>query len=342
MHPPPFQHVVLHGMGLLGTSLGLALKKHRLATAITGVGRPSSPSLDIAKARNAIDHATTDLAAAVHGNHLHSPADLVVLCTPVRQFPAALRTLAASARPRTLITDVGSTKADVLRWAKELLPDTLHFIGSHPMAGSEKSGPDAARDNLYEHAVCLLCTHHHQAPGVPFPPASSPAPASNPPSAPPPPLAQADAAERAAFERIRQLWLTLGMRIIDLPADMHDRWVATISHLPHAVAFTLVETAARHPEMLEAVAGGFIDTTRVASSDVAMWTDIFLTNKPAVLAALDTFTHDLQALRTAIAGGDEITLREHLRRAKDARDALIERRRAAGLATRHAPRGEEP
>ena len=312
-----FNHVLIHGVGLLGASLGLALKKHRLAATITGVGRANSPSLDIAKSKGAIDHGSTDLAAATQGLHLpanaKSPADLVILCTPIRQFQNAMRTLAPALAPNTLITDVGSTKADVLQWAADLLPKTVHFIGSHPMAGSEKSGPDSARDNLYENAVCLLCTPHHTAVNT---------------------AQKTPAADAAAFDQIQSLWQTLGMRIISLPAEMHDQWVATISHLPHALAFALVNTASTHPEMLQAVAGGFLDTTRVASSDASMWTDIFLTNKPALLAALDAFSADLTTLRTAIATADEPAIRQFLTRAKSSRDTLLAQRQAAGLSTR--------
>jgi prephenate dehydrogenase len=315
----PFHHVVLQGVGLLGASLGLALKKHSLARTITGVGRANSPSLDIALRRAAIDHATTDLADAVRGTHLPAPtpADLVVLCTPIRQFPAALRTIAPALAPGALVTDVGSTKAQVMRWAAEFLPPSVHFVGSHPMAGSEKSGPDAARDNLYDNAVCLLC------------PAQAPAP---------------DARHAAAFARIRDLWQALGMRIIELPGDTHDAWVATISHLPHAAAFALVHAAGRSPEMLQAVAGGFLDSTRVASSDTSMWTDIFLTNKTAVLAALDAYAAEMTTLRTAIAAEDEAGVRSYLTRARDLRDTLLAQRRAAGLPTRssHSPGGEDP
>jgi prephenate dehydrogenase len=312
----PFHHVVLHGVGLLGASLGLALKKHGLARIVTGVGRANSSSLDIALRRGAIDHASTNLAAAIRGTHLppphaSTPADLVVLCTPIRQFPQAMRTLAPALAPGTLVTDVGSTKAEVMRWAAEFLPPppAVQFIGSHPMAGSEKSGPEAARDSLYDKAVCLLC----------------------------PPETHSENAQRAtvaALARIRAMWQALNMRIIELPGDVHDAWVATISHLPHAAAFALVQTAGRSPEMLQAVAGGFLDSTRVASSDVSMWTDIFLTNKPAVLAAMDTYTAELASLRRAIAEEDEPAVRAYLMKARETREALLAQRRASGLPTR--------
>jgi len=318
-----FKHVVIQGVGLLGASLGLALKKRGLAGVVTGVGRTGSGSLETARGRGAIDHGSTDLAGAARGRHLSDqlPADLVVLCTPIRQFPEAMRALAPVLAPGTIVTDVGSTKGEVMAWAGQLLPEHVHFVGSHPMAGSEKSGPEAARDNLYENAVCLMCTPYHSGLGQVSDDGGA-ATAGKP------------AGYQEAFAKVRGLWRALGMRIIDLPAGMHDQWVATISHLPHAVAFALVATAARHPEMLEAVAGGFLDTTRVASSDAAMWTDIFLTNREALLAAIDAFSTDLQLLRCGIETGNDEAIRAFLTRAKSARDTLLAQREAAGLATR--------
>jgi prephenate dehydrogenase len=316
---PLFQHVVIVGVGLLGTSLGLALKNRRLARWVTGVGRAGSSSLDVAKARGAVDAVATDLAAAARGGATVGadipPADLIVLCTPIRQFPDAFRALAPALAPGAIVTDVGSTKADVVKWAAELLPPSVCFVGSHPMAGSEKSGPAAARETLYENAVCLIC---------PPPP---------PPPAPPPDGRPSSA---GACERVRQLWRAVGMRLIDVDADRHDRWVAAVSHLPHAAAFALVRTAAADPRALDAVAGGFLDTTRVASSDPAMWTDIFLTNRDAVLSALDDYTRELAALRAAVAAGDEPALRAYVAAAKAARDDLLTQRLAAGLPVRSA------
>jgi prephenate dehydrogenase len=293
----PFGHVVIVGTGLLGASLGLALKARGLTGVVTGVGRSGSASLDVAVKRGAIDHAMTDLASAATGAHVRKSVDLVVLCTPIRQFPEALRILAPALQAGTLVTDVGSTKGEVLRWARELLPPHVEFVGSHPMAGSEKSGPEAARADLYANAVCLMC-------------------------------AAGDG--RKGFARIQQMWEQLGMRTIELSPDVHDRWVATVSHLPHAVAFALVNAAGKHPEMLEAAAGGFLDTTRVASSDLSMWTDIFMTNREAVLAAVDDFAGELDRLRSAIDAGDEKAIRAILAHGKQVRDELAARRKTAG------------
>ena len=313
----PFQHVVIIGCGLLGASLGLALRKKNLASVITGVGRHGSPSVSIARQRAAIDRAIADPAPAVRGDRFagedaaYPPADLVVLCAPVRQFPDMFRRLAPALAPRTIVTDVGSTKAQILRWAAELLPPHAPFIGSHPMAGSAKSGPQAAREDLFLNAVCLVCPPPHIAPGLPG-------------VTPPPPTAPNPAT--AAFDRICTLWQDLGMRVISCDPGQHDRWVAAASHLPYSLAATLVNTVARDPAALETAAGGFTDTTRIASGDIAMWTDILLTNRQAILDVLADFQQELSTLQSAIDRGDESAIRAFLTAAKTARDAFIARR----------------
>jgi prephenate dehydrogenase len=304
--PQPFQHVVIVGCGLLGASLGLALRKNNLASLITGVGRYGSSSVAIARQRGAVDRATADPAPAVRGDRFADedaafpPADLVVLCTPVRQFPDMFRRLAPAVAHGTLITDVGSTKAQVIRWATDLLPFYTHFIGSHPMAGSEKSGPQSARDDLFLDAVCLIC------------PPASPKPAAT-----------------AAYDRISGLWQDLGMHIIPCNPDQHDRWVAAVSHLPYSLAAALIHTAAKDPAALETAAGGFTDTSRIASGDITMWTDILLTNRQAILDVIGAFLQDLSALHSAIDRGDESAIRAFLTAAKNARDAFLAHRRAS-------------
>ena len=285
---PGFQRVAIVGVGLLGASLGLALKERKLARHVAGVGRSNSPSLQIALEKGAIDSAHTDPAAGA------AAADLVVLCTPIRQFPDMLKAIAPALKPGALVTDVGSTKQQVMTWAAALLPPAVQFVGSHPMAGSEQRGPEAARADLYDGTYCFIC---------------------------------GGAAEAAT--RIAALWHALGVRTKRIDAARHDQLVAAISHLPHAAAFTLVNTAARFPDALPAIAGGFIDTTRVASSDVTMWTDIFLTNPDAVTSLLDEYIADLGALKQAIARGDEGTIRQTLTNAKQTRDQLVRQRRAA-------------
>jgi prephenate dehydrogenase len=298
-----FERVTIVGVGLLGTSLGLALKARGLAGEILGVGRPGSASLHIAQDRGAIDRAFTSLADAVAAQ-----PDLVILCTPVRQFPQAFRTLHGKLRHDAIVTDVGSTKAEVMTWAAEGLSSEQDavFVGSHPMAGNEKRGPAAARPDLYHGGLCLIC-----------PAASASAGGGG---------GGRDDRADAAPRKIEALWEFLGMRTLRLAPAVHDRWVATVSHLPHAIAFALMSTAAGHPEMLAAAAGGLFDTTRIASSDTDMWTDIFLTNRDAVLGALEEFSATLATLKAAIAAGNEPALRAALLHAKSARDDLLLRR----------------
>jgi len=168
------------------------------------------------------------------------------------------------------------------------------------MAGSEQKGPAAARDDLYENAVCLVCKTHSES--------------------------SIQNSELSPTARITALWTALGMRVIPTDAATHDRWVATISHLPHALAAALVNTAAADPASLQSIAGGFLDTTRIAAGDTTMWTDIFLTNRPAVLAAIDQFAQQLQTFRTAIANNDEPAIRKSLDSARTTRQSLADPR----------------
>ena len=310
----PFEHAVIIGCGLLGASLGMALRGQyggtRLARVVTGVGRKGSSSISVARQRGAIDRVTDNAGlavrgAAVAGEMAVAPAELVVVCTPVRQFPEVFREIAAALAQGAIVTDVGSTKAQVMEWGRELLPapPRVHFIGSHPMAGSEKSGPEAARADLYKNGACLVCSPSN--------------------------------ADRAARGRVVELWKAVGMRIIECSGEEHDRWTAAVSHLPHAIASTLVKTAAQDPASLETAASGFIDTSRIASGDVTMWTDILMTNRQAVVEVMDQFAARLAALREAVSRGDETAIRASLAAAKETRDAFMARRRALASAQDH-------
>ncbi|HVT80518.1 MAG TPA: prephenate dehydrogenase/arogenate dehydrogenase family protein [Phycisphaerae bacterium] len=284
----PLHHVLIIGCGLLGASLGLALKKRGLARTITGIGRRGSPSVEIAQQRGAIDRAFDDPAEPARD------ADMIVVCTPVRQFPETFRALAPALSKNAVVTDVGSTKVDVMMWAREIIPD--HFVGSHPMAGSEKSGPEAARDDLYQGAVCLVCR------GSPREPAAS------------------------GFQRVTNMWEAVGMRVLECADDQHDRWVASVSHLPRAVSAALMTAASIDERALDVAAGGLIDTTRIAAGDATMWTDIFMTNRTPIVDALKAFEGHLIALRTAIERGDEKAIHAFLATAKNQRDSLMTKR----------------
>jgi prephenate dehydrogenase len=233
------------GVGLLGGSLGLAAKKLIKDCHVIGYGHRG---MTLAKAIEvgAIDDATQDLAAAVR------EADCVVLCTPVGLFEQLLIQMSPNLKPGAIVTDVGSTKRSAVEFAQKFLPGTVHFVGSHPMAGSEKRGVEFARPDLFEASVCI----------------TTPVPHTNP----------------QALETVETLWQTLGMKVIRLNPDEHDRRVALISHLPHALAAALV--GIQDEETLALAGKGFADSTRIAAGDGALWRDIFLDNSDQLRAGL--------------------------------------------------------
>jgi len=240
------------GVGLLGGSLGLALKRNLNAFSVVGYGHRAL-TLDRALEMGAIDQATQDLSHAVR------EADCVVLCTPVGLFEQLMVEMGPSLKPGAIVTDVGSTKRSVVSLAERLLPEGVHFIGSHPMAGSEKRGVEFARADLFEGSTCITT-----------------------------PLSSSDA---HAIEAVEGLWRSLGMNVIRLTPEEHDRGVAMISHLPHALAAALV--AIQDEQTLTLAGKGFLDATRIAAGDGAIWRDIFLDNADAVRTALGKLIQEL-------------------------------------------------
>jgi prephenate dehydrogenase len=277
-----FRQISILGVGLLGGSLGLAVRRAGLADTVVGVGHRES-TLRAAKDRGAIDRYTLSAAEGAAG------ADLLVLATPVGLFAGLLRDAAPALAPGCLITDVGSTKRAVLESVSPLVPAGCRFVGSHPLAGSETRGITAAHDNLYSGALVLI----------------TPTPYS----------------DEASLCRTEQFWQALGSRTRRLDAATHDRLLAQTSHLPHLIAAALVESLSTEAAPL--VARGFLDTTRIASGDPAMWQDIFLTNRDEVLAALDRFQAILAQMKSALSDGDSKAIREFLDRAKQSRDGLL-------------------
>lgn len=247
------------GVGLLGGSIGLAARSALGGCEIVGYAhRPATArtALEV----GAVDRATADLAEAVVG------ADLVILCTPVSLFEPILRQLREHLAPGTLVTDVGSTKRSIVRLAARLLPTSVHFVGSHPMAGSEKRGVEFARADLFRNALCLL----------------TPTKATDP----------------TALQHVEAFWQTLGMRTQHLsPAD-HDRLLAQVSHLPHALAAALV--AMQESAGLDLAGKGFLDTTRIAGGDGGLWRDIFLDNRDNLSKSLASLRKQLRAMENIL------------------------------------------
>ena len=274
--------IAIVGVGLLGGSAALAAKAHDPRIKVAGVGRRQA-SLDAALAVGAIDTAHFDAAEAVAG------ADLVILATPVGAFPQHLQAMAPALGPDTVVTDVGSTKGSVVRSALRALGTTGQFVGSHPMAGSELKGVAYSRADLFSGATCIVT-----------------------PTAETPPHVVA---------RVEAFWRMLGMRTVRMTPSAHDRAVARISHLPHALAGLLMLLPSKAD--LDIAATGFRDATRLAGGDPEMWRDIFLTNRVAVLGELEKFAHLLVELRDMIDNRDADGIEKLLTAAKTRRDNTI-------------------
>jgi prephenate dehydrogenase len=250
---------------------------------IVGYGhRPET--LQRAQQVGAIDRGTTDLRLAVEGS------DLVILCTPVGLFGEILRGMGGGLKRGSLVTDVGSTKASVVRQAIENLPEGVHFVGSHPMAGSEKRGVEFARADLFQNALCIMTPNERT--------------------------------DAEALESVESFWRMLGMRTCRMSPEDHDRALAEVSHLPHAVAAAMV--GMQSDEALKLAGKGFLDTTRIAGGDGGLWRDIFLDNAVNVRAALAELRGQLEAFEQLLdpARGEE--LRQWLDAAAAKRQALLQ------------------
>jgi prephenate dehydrogenase len=280
-----FRKITIVGVGLLGGSIGLATKKRRIAGEIAGFVRSKKSIADCEKS-GATDFATTDLLAAV------SNSDLIILCTPLAQMRSLAEQFLPALKRGAIITDVGSVKAGVVRDLELLIKKSgAHFIGSHPMAGAEKTGVVAARENLFENAVCVL----------------TPTKKTNP----------------TAVRKLEQFWNSLGARVLKMDAAQHDLIVSRSSHLPHVVAATLANLVLNpaNPKQQSALcANGFRDTTRIASGSPEMWRDIALANRKNLSRSLDTFISDLQKFQRTLKKSDAKAVSKFFATAKARRD----------------------
>jgi prephenate dehydrogenase len=276
--------LVIFGVGLIGGSVALALKKQANAPFCVGVGR-NQASLDQALTLQIIDEAATDLAVALQD------ADMVLIAAPVAQTKTILQRIQPHLSKQTIITDAGSTKTDVLATAKAVLGDqSSQFIGGHPIAGAEKSGPAAAMADLYhgKHVVITPSAENSE----------------------------------ACVNQVRQLWQACGADVIEMPAAKHDAIFASVSHLPHLLAFALVEDIASRDnanELFQFAASGFRDFTRIAASSPEMWCDISFANKTALLAEITRYEQALSMLKQSLADDDAEALQAAFQRASDAR-----------------------
>ncbi len=285
MGEPLFQQVTIVGTGLLGGSAGLALRRGGLAKRVVGVGRREA-TLREAHRAGCVDTVTTDLAEGVRGS------DLVVLATPLGVLPETLERLAAADPGEATVTDVGSTKGSVVAAAIRALPAPERFVGAHPMAGSERTGPQSARADLFQDKPVVLTP--------------------------------AERTSESAVATAERFWSRLGMRPRRLGAAEHDRLVAAVSHVPHAAAALLIRLAS-HSGGLPIASTGFRDATRLASADPELWTDIFLDNRSAILDAMAQCEEGLTTLRRALADHDRQAVYQLFQSAKAERDGWVRR-----------------
>ena len=286
----PFARVSIIGMGLIGSSLARAIRLHMPTVRITGTDADAGVRERVRELGLVDDVADTPGAAVVD-------ADLVVLAVPLGAFAAVGAEIAADLSAGAVVSDVGSAKQIVLDTLAPLMPADVHLIPAHPVAGTERSGPDAGFATLFEGRWCIIT---------------------------PPP-----GADEAAVARLSEFWARLGSKVDRMEPRHHDLVLAVTSHIPHLIAYSIVGTAAdlegvTRGEVIKYSAGGFRDFTRIAASDPTMWRDVFLTNRDAVLEVLGRVSEDLAVLQRAIRWGEGDALFQRFASSRDIRRAIID------------------
>jgi prephenate dehydrogenase len=281
---PRFNRVTIIGVGLLGASLGLALKARGLAGHVRGVGHRQA-TLELALRKQAIDSASLDPAEAVRD------ADLVVIATPAALVIEKLDEIQHACSPLAVVTDVASTKAQICAHAAARWPQPRRFVGSHPMAGSEKFGPEHGHPDFYENTVCLV--------------------------------ERDEALDPSARETVAALWSAIGARVVDTDPARHDLILAHTSHLPHVAAAALATLAARQGSEAEMIGQGFRDVTRIAASRPEVWRDICLTNREALLAGLESLRGQLAGFADALERGDVTAIEAFFREGQTSRRRMV-------------------
>ncbi|SHE86366.1 prephenate dehydrogenase [Loktanella atrilutea] len=284
-----YDKVALIGLGLIASSMALAMKRGGLVGQITGYAR-SRDTRDIARELNLCEVCETADEAV-------RDADLVVLCVPVGAMAEVMADIGPALKPGATLSDVGSVKKAVIEAVSPFVPDGVHFVPAHPLAGTEHSGPRAGFATLFDNRWCII---------VPTP-----------------------GTDRAAVERLEVLWQGMGANTDEMDADHHDLVLAVTSHTPHLIAYTMVGVAddlrrVTDSEVIKYSAAGFRDFTRIAASDPTMWRDVFLTNKEATLEILGRFTEELFALQRAIRTGDGDHLHAYFTRTRAIRRGIID------------------
>ncbi len=289
LNEPMFQRVAIIGFGLIGSSIARVTRRLNLAKTVVAVDTDKNARERI-RALALADKITDDALNGVRG------ADLVLLCTPVGAYGAVAEAMRDGLSKGAIISDVGSVKGSAIAQISPHLPEGVHFIPAHPVAGTEQSGPDAGFSTLFFNRWCILT-----------------------------PLSKSD---EEAVARLRAFWKAMGANVEIMEAQHHDLVLAITSHVPHLIAYNIVSTAAdletvTQSEVIKFSAGGFRDFTRIAASDPTMWRDVFLNNKEAVLDMLGRFNEDLSALARAIRWGDGDKLFELFTRTRAIRRSII-------------------
>ncbi len=285
-----YDRVALIGLGLIASSMFWAIKRVGLAGEVTGFAR-SADTRETARRIGLCDRVCDTAQEAVEG------ADLVVLCVPVGAMGDVARDISPVLKRGATVSDVGSVKRNVIQAVAPHIPEGVHFIPAHPLAGTEHSGPESGFAELFDNRWCLL---------VPV-----------------------EGTDTQAIEKLRALWEGLGSNVDEMDADHHDLVLAVTSHAPHLIAYTMVGVAddlrrVTDSEVIKYSAAGFRDFTRIAASDPTMWRDVFLTNKDATLEILGRFTEELFALQRAIRTGDGDLLFEYFTRTREIRRGIID------------------
>ncbi|MGH6931902.1 MAG: prephenate/arogenate dehydrogenase family protein [Dongiaceae bacterium] len=291
---PLFDRVALIGIGLIGSSLARVMRRDGLAGRIAGHAR-TQRTRDTAIELGLVDSIHADAGEAVAG------ADLVVVCTPLGAYAAVGAAIGPHLKAGAILTDVGSVKQAAIRDLGPTVPDHVHLVPGHPIAGTEHSGPESGFAELFEGRWCILT---------------------------PPP-----GTDQAAVERVAELWRRCGSQVEIMEPSHHDQVLAITSHLPHLIAYCIVGTVtgveeATQKEVIKFSASGFRDFTRIAASDPVMWRDIFLNNREAVLEMLGRFSEDLAALQRSIRWGEGDKLDELFTRTRAIRRGIIEAKQA--------------
>ena len=287
---PIFNRLALIGAGLIGGSIARAARAQGAAGSIVATARSAASRKRIAELGFA-DQVLESNAAAVEG------ADLVIVCIPVGACGPVAEEIGPHLMKGATVSDVGSVKGSVMKDMAPHLPDHVHFVPAHPVAGTENSGPDAGFAELFVNRWCIL----------------------TPP----------ENANQAAVDKLKAFWTAIGANVETMSAEHHDLVLGITSHLPHLIAYTIVGTAdelsnVTRSEVLKFSAGGFRDFTRIAASDPTMWRDVFLANKDAVLEMLGRFSEDLSSLTRAMRSGDGKVLYDHFARTRAIRRGIVE------------------